>query len=193
MVGMSTIAALGLAGLGLAIFAETGLFIGVVLPGDTLLFSFGILASLGKVSLLGSIVVATIAAYAGYDLAYRLGKKYGEKVFSKNTNSIFSKKNLERSKSYFAKFGVLTLIFARFIPGVRVVAGAMAGASQMEKWTFVRYNLLGAVLWPVVAILLGFYFGNSIENPDRFILPIIGAVVFLTFLIPLLVKIFKKK
>jgi membrane-associated protein len=193
MIGMSTIAALGLAGLGLAIFAETGLFIGVVLPGDTLLFSFGILASLGKVSLIGSIVVASIAAYAGYDLAYRLGKKYGEKVFSKSGSSIFSKKNLERSKNYFSKFGVVTLLFARFIPGVRVVAGAMAGASHMEKWTFVRYNLLGAILWPVIGILLGFYFGNSIENPDRFILPIIGAVVVLTFLVPLTIKLFRKK
>lgn len=193
MFNIETIATLGLAGLGAVLFVETGLFVGVVFPGDSLLFSFGILASIGKVSLWGSIIVSIVASYMGYDLTYRLGRTYGEKIFSRKSSTVFSSENLERSKKYFEKFGIMTIFFARFIPVVRSIAGAMAGASGMNKKKFVVWNLLGAIFWPASLVLLGYYFGSIIPNPDRFILPIIIIVMVLSFLVPIIVRYFKKK
>jgi membrane-associated protein len=188
MFNIETFSTLGLLGLAIAIFAETGLLIGVVFPGDSLIFSFGILAAVGKMSLIGTIAVTAVASFLGYEVAYFLGKKYGTKLFSRRDAGLISIKNMHKAERYYTRYGVLTLLFARFIPMVRTIAGPMAGIGNMKRKTFTIYNAIGAILWPTVVACIGYFFGALVPNPDRFIMPIIIVVVGLSLLFPFLVR-----
>jgi membrane-associated protein len=190
MFTIETFSTLGLLGLAIAIFAETGLLIGVVFPGDSLIFSFGILASVGKMSFMGTIAVTAVASFLGYEVAYFLGKKYGKKLFARKNVGLISIRNMTRAEKYYTRYGVLTLLFARFIPMVRTIAGPMAGIGNMRRRTFVIYNAIGAVLWPVVVAGIGYFFGELVPDPDRFIMPIIIIVVGLSVLFPFIMKAF---
>ena len=188
MLTIETFSTLGLIGLAVAIFAETGLLVGVMFPGDSLIFSFGILAAVGKVSFLGTIAVTAVAAFLGFQLAYYLGRKYGTKFFERKSAGLISTKSMKRSEKYFERYGVITLIFARFIPVIRSVAGPMAGIGRMNRKSFLIYNIIGAILWPVVVVDLGYFFGQLVPNPDRYIMPIIIVVVGLSVLAPFAVR-----
>jgi membrane-associated protein len=192
MFDIETFSTLGLLGLAIAIFAETGLLFGVVFPGDSLIFAFGILAAVGKISFIGTIVVTAVASFLGYEVSYFLGKKYGSKIFSKKDAGLISIKSMERAERYFTRFGVLTLLFARFIPMVRTVAGPLAGIGKMKRRTFVIYNAIGAIIWPVIVAGMGYFFGQYVPNPDRFIMPTIIAVVGLSVLFPFFVRLYQK-
>ncbi len=188
MFSIETFSTLGLLGLAIAIFAETGLLVGAVFPGDSLIFAFGILASVGKMSFLGVIIVTTVSSFLGYELSYYLGKKYGSKIFGKRDSGLISIKSMEQAEKYFTRFGVLTLLFARFVPMVRTVAGPLAGIGKMKRSTFTIYNAIGAIIWPVIVASLGYFFGQHIPNPDKYIMPIIVIVVGLSILVPVLVR-----
>lgn len=190
MINVETFSALGLLGLSIAIFAETGLLVGVLFPGDSLIFSFGILAAAGKMSFVGTIVVTALASFLGYELSYFLGKKYGTKFFGKKDSGLISTKSIEQAEKYYTRFGVLTLLFARFIPVLRTVAGPMAGIGKMRRRTFTIYNAIGAILWPVVVASMGYVFGQYIPNPDKYIMPIILTVVGLSIFVPFLWRSF---
>lgn len=183
----------GLLGLAIALFVETAFFIGAFLPGDSLIFSYGILASAGKMSFSLSLFVGAVGAYLGYVVAYWLGKKYGTRVFSSHSRSVFSRENLERAERYFKRFGPMTILFARLVPFLRVVAGPMAGAAHMNKKKFELWNFIGAILWPLTMLSTGYFFGNIIPNPDRFIFPIIVAVIILSTVFPFIIKAFMPK
>ncbi len=192
MFNIETFSTLGLLGLAIAIFAETGLLVGMVFPGDSLIFAFGILAAVGKMSFFGAILVTAVASFLGYELSYYLGKKYGSQIFNKREVGLVSTKSMERAEQYFTRFGVLTLLFARFIPMVRTVVGPLAGIGKMKRSTFTLYNAIGAIIWPVIVVGAGYFFGQYIPNPDRFIMPIIFVVIGLSVLIPFLFKTFQK-
>jgi membrane-associated protein len=188
MFNIETFSTLGLLGLSIAIFAETGLLVGIMFPGDSLIFSFGILAAIGKMSFIGTIAVTAAASFLGFELAYFLGKKYGTKFFEKKNTGLISNKSMERAEKYFTRFGVLTLLFARFVPVLRSVAGPMAGIGKMPRRVFTTYNAIGAILWPTVVASMGYFFGQYVPNPDKYILPIIIAVVILTTIVPLVAR-----
>lgn len=193
MFNVETFSTLGLLGLAIAIFAETGLLVGIVFPGDSLIFAFGILAAVGKMSFIGTIVVTAVASFLGYELSYFLGKKYGVKIFSKKDAGLVSTKSMERAEKYFTRFGVLTLLFARFIPVIRTVAGPMAAIGKMKRSTFTIYNAVGAIIWPVIVAGIGYFFGQHVPNPDKYIMPIIIAVVGLSVVVPFIFRLMRKK
>jgi membrane-associated protein len=187
------IPALGIGGIALIIFAETGLLFGFFFPGDTLLFVAGLFAHDGYFSILLLIIVASLSAIVGDSVGYYTGKKISER-FIKNKESIgISKENLARSEKFYERFGSFTIVIARFVPVVRTVAPFLAGVSFMNYSRFISFNIAGGILWVTSVSLLGYYLGSKIPNIDQYIFPILlGIIVF--SIIPAIWKVvFKKK
>lgn len=170
----------GYIGIFVIIFSETGLLIGVAFPGDTLLFSAGILASSNHFSILGVILVSTFAAILGDSFGYFTGKKIGHKIFAKEESIFFRRSYIEKAKNFFEKYGVLTIVIARYVPVVRTFAPFLAGVGHMHYKKFLIFNVIGGVLWCFSVTLLGYYLGTKFPNIDVIILPIIATVTLLT-------------
>ncbi len=175
---ISTLGALGVIGV---IFLETGAFFGFFLPGDTLLFTACFLAAQGYVSLPLLLVGTFIAAVAGDNVGYSFGKKIGPKLFTKDESLLFSKKHIAKAQIFYEKYGKKTIIFARFIPIVRTFAPILAGVGMMRYKTFFFYNVIGGLIWTSGMLLLGYLLGELFPNPDKYILPIILAIFFVSF------------
>jgi membrane-associated protein len=151
----------------LIIFAETGLLIGFLLPGDTLLVISGLLshpsaaAPHGVFGLNVWIVALLIglAAFIGGEVGYLIGHKAGPAIFERKESGLFSVKNVERTNSFFERFGALTVILARFVPIVRTFAPIAAGVGHMNKWKYTLYNLVGALLWGFGLTMFGYAIG----------------------------------
>ncbi|GAA3596400.1 VTT domain-containing protein [Klugiella xanthotipulae] len=144
------------------IFVETGLLIGFLLPGDTLLFFTGVLTFAGviDVPLLVVVVAACLAAVAGDQLGYIIGHRLGPSVFERKQAGLISQATLERTNGFFERYGAATVMIARFVAVVRTVAPVAAGASRMHYARFLSYNVMGGVLWCVLLILAGFFLGQ---------------------------------
>ena len=177
---------LGLVGTVSIVFAESGLFFGFFLPGDSLLFTAGLLSSQGLISLLPLLFLSFLAAFLGDNVGYWFGKKIGPKIFNKEDSFFWNKKHITKSQIFFEKYGKKAIILARFIPIVRTFTPILAGVGLMEYKTFIRYNIVGGFLWTFGMILLGFFFGSLIPNPDKYLLPVIAAIIFISFIPPLL-------
>ncbi len=182
----------GYIGIFIIIFSETGLLVGVIFPGDTLLFSAGILAALGEFSLPLIIILSTVAAITGDAVGYLTGKKIGPKIFTKEDSFFFRKSYVEKAQKFFHDHGVKTIMFARFVPVVRTFAPFLAGVGKMQYEKFALYNVLGGIVWCVSVPLLGYYLGRTFPEIEKLILPLILAVVVLSF-IPLTVAYFRRK
>lgn len=186
------IRAIGVLGLAAIIFAETGLFIGFFLPGDTLLFSAGILAQQGVITVNIHLLVFIlfVAAVVGNTVSYYFGQKVGPKIFKKPDALFFSHKNIERAEKFYKKYGVITIILARFTPVIRTFAPIVAGVGNMPQKTFQIYNVLGGLLWVGSVTYLGYFGGSFLEshgiNVEALVVPIILLAVFFTLLSPLL-------
>ena len=176
----SILQATGYVGLFLIVFVESGLLIGFFLPGDSLLFSAGFLASQGLLDITAVLVLVVIAAILGDSVGYSLGRRFGARVFSRPDARIFNKSHLERSERFYAKHGGKTLILARFMPIVRTFAPVLAGVGKMPYSRFLSYNVFGGLLWGLSLPLLGFYLGKKIPNIDRYLVPIIVLIVLLS-------------
>ena len=180
----------GTLGLILIIFAESGLLLGIILPGDSLLFTAGLFAATGKFGLHILPVVGGVflAAVLGAQVGYWIGKKYGPKLFSRPDSRIFKHEYVERSRVFFTKHGSKTIVLARFVPFVRTLAPPMAGMGEMELRTFTIYNIVGAALWAVGVTMLGYVVGDSIppEKVDTYLLPIIALIILISMIPPFL-------
>src|SRR3989338_6230965 len=179
---ISLIKTAGYAGLFFIVFAESGLFIGFFLPGDSLLFTAGFLASQGYLSIVPLSLLCFLAAILGYNFGYAFGKKVGPAIFKKEDSLIFHKKHLERAENFYSEYGPKAIVLARFLPIVRTFAPILAGVGKMRYQTFFYYNLIGGALWTAGLLLLGFTLGNTIPNVDRYLLPIVLAIIFLSLL-----------
>lgn len=164
------------------IFAESGLFVGFFLPGDSLLFTAGFLASQGFLDIWLLWLVVFIGAVAGDNFGYAFGKKVGPMIFKREDSLLFHKKNLEKAHSFYEKYGKKTIILARFMPGIRTFAPILAGVGQMNYRVFFSYNLIGGFLWGIGLPFLGFYLGNTIPDIDKYLVPIILLIIFLSIL-----------
>jgi membrane-associated protein len=184
------IEAFGTLGLFAIVFAESGLLFGFFLPGDSLLFTAGLLASRGVLNFPLIVVGCAVAAIAGDQVGYLIGRKAGPALFKRPDSRFFHKKNVERAKAYFDKNGPRTIILARFIPVIRTFAPVVAGVGQMDYGRFVTYNVVGGVLWGSGVTTAGFLLGESIPDIDRYLLPIIGVIVMVSF-IPVFLEVFK--
>lgn len=172
---------IGYFGLFFIIFAETGLFLGFFLPGDSLLFVAGFLASQGLFSLPLLLFGIFLSAVAGNLFGYEFGRRIGARLFIREDSLIFKKAHVLKAQAFYDKYGSKTIVFARFMPIVRTFAPIVAGVGNMRYRSFFLFNLLGALLWTTSLILLGYFLGSAI-NVDRYLLPIVLLIVFLSFL-----------
>lgn len=182
----------GLIGIFAIVFIETGFFIGFFLPGDSLLFTAGLLASQDYLPIAGLLIGVCVAAILGDNVGYFFGKRVGPALFTKDDSLFFNRKNVARAQHFYERYGARTIILARFIPIVRTFAPIVAGIGNMDYRTFLRNNILGGLLWGVSLIGLGYGFGSIIPDPDRYLLPAIGVIIILSTL-PALREIFKKR
>lgn len=173
----------GLLGLFFIVFAESGLFFGFFLPGDSLLFTAGFLASQNYFNLPILILVLFIAAVLGDSVGYAFGHKLGPKLFNKPDSRFFKKENLLKAQAFYEKHGPKTIVLARFTPIIRTFAPIVAGAGTMHYKTFITYNVLGGALWTLSMCLGGYFLGSVIPDVDKYMLPII-ALIILVSLIP---------
>lgn len=176
------IQSVGYLGLFAIIFAESGLFVGFFLPGDSLIFTAGFLASQGLLNIWWLIPLLFIGAVLGDNFGYAFGKQVGPAIFKKEEGLFFKKRNLDKAHDYYQKYGAKTLILARFMPVIRTFVPILAGIGRMEYRKFFTYNLVGGALWTLSLPLLGFFLGRSIPNVDRYLLPIILGIIVLSFL-----------
>jgi len=172
----------GLVGLFCIVFAETGLFLGFFFPGDSLLFVAGLLAAQGLFPVSVLILVLLIAAITGNMAGYWFGKKVGPKLFERDDSLLFRKAHVRRAQSFYEKHGAKTIMLARFVPIVRTFGPIVAGIAEMNYRSFMMYNVLGALLWTVGLTLGGYLFGNLITDIDRYLLPVILAIIIISFL-----------
>ena len=175
------IEAFGTIGLFVIVFAESGLFFGFFLPGDSLLVTAGVFAARGDLNLAVIIVGVFIAAVAGDQVGYAFGRRVGPALFRKPDSRFFKQGHLEKARLYFADHGPKAIVLARFIPFVRTFTPIVAGVGRMHYPTFVAYNVLGGFLWGVGVTMLGYVLGEAF-NVDRYLLPIIGGIIFLSLL-----------
>jgi len=169
----------GLLLIGFIIFAETGLLLGFFLPGDTLLFSAGFFASQGKLPLLWLLFIVIFAAIAGNEVGYEIGNRTGKKIFSKKNGILFREDHILRAEEFYKTHGGKTIILARFIPIIRTFSSVIAGVGNMSRIKFFIYNVIGALIWCLTVVLLGYWLGSRIPNIDRYILPaVLLATVF---------------
>lgn len=189
---ITLIKAVGVIGIILIVFAETGLFFGFFFPGDSLLFTAGIFASQGffdiKILLIGCI----LAAILGDSVGYWSGKKYGRKLFERDSGFFFKKQRLYDAEDFYKKHGKFTIIIARFVPIIRTFAPIVAGIGRMHYKTFILYNIFGGIFWVSLMTLAGYFLGGLIPNPDKYIIPIALLIIFIS-VIPILIKFIKKK
>ncbi len=161
----------------LVIFCETGLIITPFLPGDSLLFAAGAFAALGSLNLGLLFLIIFVAAVLGDFVNYQVGKYLGPKIFTKEKSFLFNKEYLQRTEKFYEKHGGKTIIFARFMPIIRTFAPFVAGMAKMQYTKFVFYNVIGALLWCVLFLGAGYFFGTLEIVKENFTLVIMIIIV----------------
>jgi membrane-associated protein len=170
---------LGYPGIFLVIFFESGVFFGFFLPGASLLFAAGLLASQGFFNPWTLIALVSVAAILGDNAGYWFGNKVGAPLLERNTR-FFSHAHLAQAREFYERHGVLAVILARFVPIVRTFAPIVAGMAGMRYRLFVTYNIIGAFLWGAGVTFLGFYLGEKVPFVSTYLTPIIIILVGIT-------------
>ena len=168
------------------VFAETGLLVGFILPGDTLLIISGLLSppqgTVMPFDIWWVALLIVVAAFLGGELGYLIGRKAGPPIFERKESGLFSRKNVERTNHFFVRFGGLAVIFARFVPVVRTFAPVAAGVGHMPWRRYSLYNAIGAVIWGGGLTIAG-YFLNYIPPLRHFVLHYIDVLLICAALI----------
>jgi membrane-associated protein len=176
----------------LIVFVETGLVVMPLLPGDSLLFSVGLLASAsGQIDVYYVIPLLILAALSGDQVNYFLGKYFSSWIREREQILFLKRSHVEQTETFYAKYGAKTVILARFIPIVRTVAPFVAGAGRMSYPVYLLYGFLGACLWVTSITMAGFYLGDNTfvkENFEKVVLGIVGVSV-----LPILVGLIKQR
>ena len=171
---------LGLIGVFTVIFAESGILLGMVLPGDSLLFIAGIFAGQGLFPLWILIVGAVISAILGDSLGYWFGLRVGPKLFTKEESLFLKKSYVEKTQAFYKTHGTKTIAFARFIPIVRTFAPIMAGVGTMQYAEFLLWNIIGSVCWVVLFTCGGFFLHALLPGGEKFLTLITLGIVALS-------------
>ncbi len=163
------------------VFAESGLLFGFFLPGDSLLFSAGLVVALaGRPSLGVLILCVFLGAVLGDQVGYMFGAKVGPAIFKRPNSRFFKQENVTKTHEFFEKHGAKALILARFVPIVRTFTPILAGVSQMRYRTFVTFNVIGGGIWSVLGILLGYGLGKRFPQLEDYLTPVIVGIVLLS-------------
>ena len=172
----------GYVGLFAIVFAESGLFFGFFLPGDSLLLTAGLLASRQRLNIFVLIPLLFVAAVLGDTVGYWFGAKAGPPLFNRPSSLLFRRENLLKAKAFYDKHGGKTITLARFMPFIRTFAPIVAGAVRMEYRRFLFFNLAGGLAWAVGVTVLGYYLGTAfgtIEGIDRYFTLLVLAFFFI--------------
>jgi len=170
----------GYLGLFITIFLESGIIIGFFLPGDSLLFTAGLLASQHDLNILAVIVLAVTGAILGNNAGYYTGKKTGPALFNRPKSWIFSPERVREAHIFFEKEGGRALVLARFIPAVRTFVPIIAGVGKMPYRRFFKFNALGGLLWGILLPVLGYTLGKTVPSIDKYLLPVIALIIILS-------------
>lgn len=173
---------LGYVGLFIIIFAETGLLIGFFLPGDSLVFTAGLLAAHGFFDIRILVTLLVLTAILGYQTGFYIGYKLGHFLNHRNDTWYYKKKYVTQAHEFYQKHGPLALVIGRLIPIVRTFIPLVAGMVKMPVGRFTLYNIVGAVVWGAGITLLGYYLGTLVPNAKEYLMPVIFIIVFLSIL-----------
>jgi len=176
---------LGYTGLFVVIFLESGVVFGFFLPGASLLFAAGIIASQGSLNMWVLVPLLGLAAILGDNAGYWFGAKTGPAIFRYENSFWFNKKNIDRAENFYKKYGPQTIILARFVPMVRTFVPILAGVGKMKYRTFFSYNVIGGILWAIGVTFAGYFLGTEFPGIDRY-LPLIVLIIILLTSLPLL-------
>jgi membrane-associated protein len=188
---VSLIETVGYIGLFLIVFAESGLFFGFFLPGDSLLLTAGLLASRGQLDVTILLIALPIAAILGDSVGYWFGKRAGPRIFTRENSLLFRRRNLLAAKAFFERHGGKTIVLARFMPFIRTFAPIVAGAAEMKYSRFLLFNVVGGLIWGAGVTAAGYYLGQTIPGLDRYFLAIV-AVVILVSALPAMLHMLKE-
>lgn len=166
------------------VFAESGLLIGFFLPGDSLLFTAGVLSSQHILNPWILAIGAFICAALGDSVGYSFGLRIGRRLFQRDDSLLFKRKHLLKAEAFYEQHGGKAIILARFMPIVRTFAPIVAGVGKMHYTRFLSYNVIGGFLWGVGMSLAGYFFGNLLpaDKVDRYLLPVIAVIIVLSIL-----------
>ncbi len=164
------------------VFAETGLLLGFFLPGDSLLFTAGILAGQGKLQLWLLLPGVFVGATLGGEVGYFIGARVGPALFRRPDSRFFKQEYVGRTHEFFERHGSKAVLLARFVPVVRTFMPVMAGVGKMNRRVYSLYNVVGALIWSVGVTMLGYVLGNAIGgNVDNYLLPLIALIILVSF------------
>ena len=163
------------------VFAETGLLVGFFLPGDSMLFMAGLVSALGFLNPAVMIPLLCVAAIAGDNTGYFIGRQAGPRLFSRQDSGLFRRKHLDQAHAFYEKHGPKTIVLARFTPIVRTFAPTVAGVGEMNFRTFFTYNVAGGIGWAASMLLMGFFLGNVPIIKNNFEKAVLG-IVFISIL-----------
>lgn len=183
---------LGYVAIFFSIFAESGLFFGFFLPGDSLLFTAGLLASQGHFNIWVLAVGCFLAAVLGDTAGYAFGTKIGPRIFTREDSLLFHKKHIYRTQQFYEKYGRKTILFARVIPIVRTFAPIFAGVGKMPYRVFFVYNIIGGFIWTWGFLFLAYFLGNVVPGIEEYLSWIILLIVLLSF-VPIGVEYFRER
>jgi membrane-associated protein len=188
----------GALGVLVILFAETGILLGIVLPGDSLLFTAGLLSATTRrgdvhLNLPVVLIAAIVGAVVGAQTGYLLGRHFGPRLFRRPDSRLFKQEYVERTRVYLEKYGpAKAVVLARFVPVVRTLMNPLAGVAEIDGRVFTLANIVGGVAWGAGVTIAGYFLGKSIPNVDHYLLPIIALVVLIS-LIPVLLEVRKAR
>ena len=172
----------GLFGIAAIIFSETGLLVGVFLPGDSLLVTAGLLSARGYLNVYTLTPLLTVAAICGNSLGYYIGRTSGPRIFSRENSFFFNKKHAIRAAEFYQKHGRKTIVLAQFMPIIRTFSPVIAGVGGMKFRTFITFNIIGAFVWIWSMVGIGYFLGSYIPGIDQHIEIVVVIVVFISIL-----------
>jgi membrane-associated protein len=181
----------GYFGVGLAVFAETGLFFGILLPGDSLLFTAGFLASQDYFNIALLCLIIFCASFAGDNTGYFIGHKLGRRLFTRSESRFFKPEYPLRAQVFLNQHGGKAILLGKFMPIVRTMVPMVAGASGMDYRKFLTFNIAGGLIWGVGVTMAGYFLGSTIPGVDKYLLPII-ALVILVSIAPSAIHIYRE-
>lgn len=175
----------------LILFCETGLVITPFLPGDSLIFTAGMISALGSLNIILLFLVIVLAVIAGDFVNYALGKSFGLRLLSKDNQKYIRKEHIMKTQGFYDKYGGITILVARFIPIIRTIAPFLAGIGRMEYPKFISYNVIGGVAWTSLFLFGGYYFGTLLVVKNNFSVVLYG-IIFIS-VIPVVIGFVQQK
>ncbi len=174
------------------VFTETGLLVGLFLPGDSLLVIAGLVAAAGGLNVWALMGLLTIAAVAGDSTGYAIGHRAGPILFRREQSLVFNPRHLVRTRDFYARYGAKTIVIARFVPIIRTFAPVVAGIGQMEYRRFLFYNVAGGLGWVILMTSAGYLLGRAIPNVGSYVHIVAGVVIVLS-LVPIVTEVVRER